>query len=279
MRPPRSAPPASCRTLVPGRHRRASSMRHARPRSPTGCSCPPRPCSDFQLRPGDLIRLRLQDGRTKQYTTVPFHYVGRREGVPDRAHATASSSRTPPTSPPQPAATPSARSSSQTDGTRPGDRRAPAPRGRSAPAPRSPTSSTSAQVVGSEPHRGRARRPDAVELGFALVLAVAATGLALGARLRTSGAARSRSPARSAPDPRQLGGVRLGRVGVRHRRRLLLGAAIAAGDPRDARQGPHRRLRPAARRPDDPVGLPRGGLLLCTTGAAVVLAGTLTSAT
>jgi putative ABC transport system permease protein len=31
---------------------------------------------DFQLRPGDLLRLRLQDGVTKQFKTVPFHYIG-----------------------------------------------------------------------------------------------------------------------------------------------------------------------------------------------------------
>jgi putative ABC transport system permease protein len=31
---------------------------------------------DFQLRPGDLLNLRLQDGATKTYTTVPFHYAG-----------------------------------------------------------------------------------------------------------------------------------------------------------------------------------------------------------
>ena len=31
---------------------------------------------DFQLHPNDLINLRLQDGRTKQYTTVPFHFIG-----------------------------------------------------------------------------------------------------------------------------------------------------------------------------------------------------------
>lgn len=31
---------------------------------------------DFQLHPGDLVRLRLQDGATKQYRTVPFHYAG-----------------------------------------------------------------------------------------------------------------------------------------------------------------------------------------------------------
>jgi len=32
--------------------------------------------TDFQLAPGDLIRLRLQDSKTKQLRTVPFHYAG-----------------------------------------------------------------------------------------------------------------------------------------------------------------------------------------------------------
>jgi putative ABC transport system permease protein len=31
---------------------------------------------DFQLSPGDLLRLRLQDARTKALHTVPFHYAG-----------------------------------------------------------------------------------------------------------------------------------------------------------------------------------------------------------
>jgi putative ABC transport system permease protein len=31
---------------------------------------------DFQLNPGDLLRLRLQDGRTGRLVTVPFHYAG-----------------------------------------------------------------------------------------------------------------------------------------------------------------------------------------------------------
>jgi putative ABC transport system permease protein len=31
---------------------------------------------DYQLRPGDTLNLRLQNGRTKQLTTVPFHYAG-----------------------------------------------------------------------------------------------------------------------------------------------------------------------------------------------------------
>ncbi|NRI69153.1 FtsX-like permease family protein [Rhodococcus sp. MS16] len=32
--------------------------------------------NDFQLSPGDTVNLRLQDARTHQLTTVPFHYVG-----------------------------------------------------------------------------------------------------------------------------------------------------------------------------------------------------------
>ncbi|HEY0449599.1 ABC transporter permease [Actinophytocola sp.] len=31
---------------------------------------------DFQLHPGDQLNLRLQNGRTKQLVTVPFHYAG-----------------------------------------------------------------------------------------------------------------------------------------------------------------------------------------------------------
>ena len=31
---------------------------------------------DFQLNPGDTLRLRLQNGKTKQYVSVPFIYVG-----------------------------------------------------------------------------------------------------------------------------------------------------------------------------------------------------------
>lgn len=32
--------------------------------------------TDFQLAPGDLIKLRLQDSRSKKLRTVPFHYAG-----------------------------------------------------------------------------------------------------------------------------------------------------------------------------------------------------------
>ena len=41
---------------------------------------------DFQLNPGDSITLRLQDGRTKQYIDVPFHYVGVVNEFPTAPH-------------------------------------------------------------------------------------------------------------------------------------------------------------------------------------------------
>lgn len=41
---------------------------------------------DFQLQPGDLLNLRLQDGRTKQFTTVPFHYAGIVKEFPTAPH-------------------------------------------------------------------------------------------------------------------------------------------------------------------------------------------------
>jgi putative ABC transport system permease protein len=41
---------------------------------------------DFQLLPGDAITLRLQDGATKQYIDVPFHYVGVAKEFPTAPH-------------------------------------------------------------------------------------------------------------------------------------------------------------------------------------------------
>ena len=61
--------------LVRGRQRAGAHARRWRS-SPTACWSPQETVHDFQLQPGDLLRLRLQDGRTKQFTTVPFHYVG-----------------------------------------------------------------------------------------------------------------------------------------------------------------------------------------------------------
>ncbi len=41
---------------------------------------------DFQLQPGDPITLRLQDGRTKKYIDVGFHYVGVAKEFPTAPH-------------------------------------------------------------------------------------------------------------------------------------------------------------------------------------------------
>jgi putative ABC transport system permease protein len=41
---------------------------------------------DFQLLPGDSVTLRLQDGRTKQYRNVMFHYVGVAKEFPTAPH-------------------------------------------------------------------------------------------------------------------------------------------------------------------------------------------------
>ncbi|MEV6413595.1 FtsX-like permease family protein [Kribbella sp. NPDC051718] len=41
---------------------------------------------DFQLAPGDLLRLRLQDSRTKAFREVPFHYAGIVKEFPTAPH-------------------------------------------------------------------------------------------------------------------------------------------------------------------------------------------------
>ena len=41
---------------------------------------------DFQLLPGDAVTLRLQDGKTKQYKDVGFHYVGVVKEFPTAPH-------------------------------------------------------------------------------------------------------------------------------------------------------------------------------------------------
>jgi putative ABC transport system permease protein len=132
---------------------------------------------DFQLHPGDLLRLRLQDGRTKRFHTVPFHYAGVAKEFPTAptdsflvanagyvAKATGSDAV--------------GTFLVQTDGTSPG---AVAGRMRSA-------LGTSAQVtdiqhqrkiVGSNLTAVELSGLTKVELGFALALAVAASGVAL----------------------------------------------------------------------------------------------------
>jgi putative ABC transport system permease protein len=180
---------------------------------------------DFQLSPGDLLRLRLQDGRTKRFKTIPFHYVGVAKEFPTAprdsffvananyvARATGSDAvgaflvQTDGTSP----ATVAARIRSQLGATA-----------------RVTDIVNQRRAVGSNLTAVELSGLTKVELGFALVLAVAATGLALGLgfqeRRRTFAIAGALGAKR-----RQLGGFVWSESAFVTGGGLLLGAAIAA---------------------------------------------------
>jgi putative ABC transport system permease protein len=133
---------------------------------------------DFQLHPGDLINLRLQDGKTKAFKTVPFHYVGVAKEFPTApkdsffianqsyvSQATASDAV--------------GAFLVQTDGTNPGTvaQRLRAQLGTSAQVT---DIVNQRKVIGSNLTAVELSGLTKVELGFALVLAIAASGLALG---------------------------------------------------------------------------------------------------
>jgi putative ABC transport system permease protein len=133
---------------------------------------------DFQLHPGDLVRLRLQDGRTKQFKTVPFHYAGVANEFPTAptdsflvanadyvARATASNAV--------------GSFLVQTDGTNPGTVAA-ALRGVLGTSARVTDIVNQRKVVGSNLTAVELSGLTKVELGFALILAIAASGLTLG---------------------------------------------------------------------------------------------------
>jgi putative ABC transport system permease protein len=132
---------------------------------------------DFQLHPGDLLRLRLQDGRTKQFHTVPFHYAGVAKEFPTAptdsflvanssyvAHATGSDAV--------------GSFLVQTDGTSPGTV---ANRMRSVVGTTAQVTDIQHQrkIVGSNLTAVELSGLTKVELGFALALAAAASGVAL----------------------------------------------------------------------------------------------------
>ncbi|CAN5582532.1 hypothetical protein BH20ACT18_BH20ACT18_05500 [soil metagenome] len=134
--------------------------------------------TDFQLRPGDLLRLRLQDGKTKRLTAVPFHYIGVAKEFPTAptdsflvanagyvARATASDAI--------------GAFLVQTDGTSPGvvSQRL---RSRLGPGAQVTDIDNQRKIIGSNLTAVELSGLTKVELGFALALAVAASGLALG---------------------------------------------------------------------------------------------------
>jgi putative ABC transport system permease protein len=180
---------------------------------------------DYQLHPGDRINLRLQNGRTKQLTTVAFHYVGVAKEFPtapkdsffvaNQAYIAASTGS-------------DAVGSFlvQTDGTSPGvvSKRISGVVGSSALVS---DIQNQRHVIGSNLTAVELSGLTRIELGFALVLAAAATGLALGLgfqeRRRTFAIASALGARR-----RQLGGFVWGESIFVTGGGLILGAAIAA---------------------------------------------------
>jgi putative ABC transport system permease protein len=158
---------------------------------------------DFQLHPGDLIRLRLPDGQTGRLVTVPFHYVGIAKEFPTApkdsffvANASYLAARTANSSVAEFLVT--------TDGTSPPTVGA---RLRAALGPTAGITDilTSRRVIGSTLTAVDLSGLTKVELSFALALAVSATALLLTLgfveRRRTFALARVLGA-----HPRQLGG-------------------------------------------------------------------------
>ena len=180
---------------------------------------------DFQLHPGDLLRLRLQDGRTKRFRTVPFHYAGVAKEfptAPSDSFLVANASYVE-------RATGSDAVGTflvQTDGTSPGTVAA---RVRSALGTTAKVTDIQHQrrITGSNLTAVEMSGLTKVELGFALALAVAASGVALGVgfqeRRRTFALA-----AALGAKARQLGGFVWGESLVVTAGGLAFGAAAAA---------------------------------------------------
>jgi putative ABC transport system permease protein len=204
----------------------AGSLMHRLAQHPDSLLVSEETVRDFQLSSGSLIRLRLQDGRTKQFKTVPFHYIGVAKEFPTApldsffvanasyvAKATGSNAV--------------GDFLVQTDGTSPA----------TVASLIRPLVGTGAQVtditnqrkvVGSNLTAVGLTGLTRVELAFALVLAAAATGLVLAlgfAERRRTFAIASALGAR----PRDLGAFVWGESGFVTGGGLLLGSAVAAG--------------------------------------------------
>lgn len=181
---------------------------------------------DFQLLPGDTVRLRLQNGRTKAFTTVPFHYAGVAKEFPTAPHDSFFVANADYVA----KATGSDAVGAflvQTDG---GDPAGVAQRIRGLLGTSASVTDIASQrtIIGSNLTAVELSGLTRVELGFALLLAAAASGLALGLgfqeRRRTFAIARALGAR-----PRQLGGFIWSESVFVTGGGLLLGIGIAAG--------------------------------------------------
>lgn len=182
--------------------------------------------TDFQLKPDDMIRLRLQDGVTKKFKTVPFHYIGIANEFPTApsdsflvANADYVSKKT--------GSNAIGNFLIQTDGTSPATVAASVKK----------KVGTSAQVtdivnerkvVGSNLTAVELSGLTKVELGFALALSLAASGLALGLGLQERRRTYAIASALGATN-RQLGGFVWSESSFVLAGGLVLGAAISTG--------------------------------------------------
>ena len=198
-------------------------------RRPDGVLVSAETVKDFQLTKGDLIRLRLQDGRTKQFKTVPFHYVGVAKEFPTApkdsffvanqsyvARATGSHAV--------------GAFLVQTDGTNPGvvAQRLHSRLGTSAQVT---DIVNQRKVIGSNLTAVELSGLTKVELGFALALAIAASGLTLGLGFQERRRTFAIASALGAKT-RQLGGFVWGESAFVTAGGLILGtvAAVALSD-------------------------------------------------
>jgi putative ABC transport system permease protein len=181
---------------------------------------------DFQLQRGDLLRLRVQDAVTKRFKLIAFHYAGVAKEFPTApsdsfvvangayvARATGSDAI--------------GSFLVQTDGTSP---RAVAARVRRAVGSTARVTDIvdSRRVVGSDLTAVELSGLTRVELGFALLLAVAASGLTLGLGFRERRRTYAIAVALGARR-RQLGGFVWSESAFVTAGGLGLGAAVAAG--------------------------------------------------
>ncbi|MEJ7657012.1 MAG: ABC transporter permease [Thermoleophilaceae bacterium] len=181
---------------------------------------------DFQLRPGDLVKLRLQDGRTKRFTTVPFHYAGVAKEFPTAptdsflvANADYVAKMT--------GSEAVGSFLVKTDGTNPSTV-AQALRSRVGTGAQVTDIASQRKVVGSNLTAVELSGLTNVELGFALVLAAAASGLALGLSFQERRGTFAIASALGATT-RQLGGFVWGESAFVAGGGLILGTVIAGG--------------------------------------------------
>ena len=203
----------------------ANRLMHILARAPDSILVSQETVHDYQLHPGDRINLRLQDGRSHRLITVPFHYVGVAKEfltapkdsffIANQAYVAAQ--------------TGSAAVGAfliQTDGTSPA---AVAERvaAHAGSGPRVTNIVDQRQITGSNLTAVELSGLTRIELGFALVLAVAASGVALALGFQERRRTFAIATALGAGS-RQLGGFIWSESLLVTIAGLTLGAAIAA---------------------------------------------------